>query len=54
MTIVILPIGYADGYLRSMQGAFVNVNGNQCEVIGRICMDQMIVKVPSHVKRVKK
>ena len=33
-----------------MQGAFVNVNGSQCEVIGRICMDQMIVKVPSHVK----
>ena len=27
MTIAILPIGYADGYLRSMQGAFVNVNG---------------------------
>ena len=38
MTIAILPIGYADGYLRSMQGAFVNVNGSQCEVIGRICM----------------
>ncbi|MBF9302453.1 alanine racemase, partial [Staphylococcus epidermidis] len=35
MTIAILPIGYADGYLRSMQGAFVNVNGSQCEVIGR-------------------
>ena len=50
MTIAILPIGYADGYLRSMQGAFVNVNGSQCEVIGRICMDQLIVKVPSHVK----
>lgn len=48
--IAILPIGYADGYLRSMQGAFVNVNGNQCEVIGRVCMDQTIVKVPDTVK----
>lgn len=33
--IAILPIGYADGYLRSMQGAFVNVKGHQCEVIGQ-------------------
>ncbi len=49
MNIAILPIGYADGYLRAMQGAYVNVNGKQCEVIGRICMDQMIVKVPSDV-----
>ncbi|MCO5361119.1 alanine racemase [Staphylococcus pasteuri] len=48
--IAILPIGYADGYLRSMQRAFVNVNGNQCEVIGRVCMDQTIVKVPDTVK----
>ncbi|WP_338605315.1 alanine racemase [Staphylococcus haemolyticus] len=48
--IAILPIGYADGYLRSMQGAFVNVKGHQCEVIGRVCMDQMIIKVPDDVK----
>lgn len=44
-----MPIGYADGYLRSMQ-AFVNVKGHQCEVIGRVCMDQMIIKVPDDVK----
>ncbi|MBO1199678.1 alanine racemase [Staphylococcus simiae] len=48
--IAILPIGYADGYLRVMQGSHVNVNGQQCEVIGRVCMDQMIVKVPDNVK----
>ena len=24
--------------------AFVNVKGHQCEVIGRVCMDQMIIK----------
>ena len=39
-TIALLPIGYADGYLRIMQGSFVNVNGHQCEIIGRVCMDQ--------------
>ncbi len=33
-----------------MQGSFVNVNGHQCEVIGRVCMDQTIVKVPDQVK----
>ena len=31
--------------------AFVNVKGHQCEVIGRVCMDQMIIKVPDDVKR---
>ncbi|UDI77855.1 alanine racemase [Staphylococcus taiwanensis] len=48
--IAILPLGYADGYLRSMQGANVNVKGYQCEVIGRVCMDQMIIKVPEDVQ----
>ncbi|MDM7882199.1 alanine racemase [Staphylococcus borealis] len=50
MKIAILPIGYADGYLRSMQGAHVSVNGHQCEVIGRVCMDQMIIHVPEEVQ----
>ena len=26
------------------------VKGHQCEVIGRVCMDQMIIKVPDDVK----
>ncbi|WP_270247148.1 alanine racemase [Staphylococcus capitis] len=50
MKIAILPVGYADGYLRAMQGAYVNVNGHQCEVVGRVCMDQTIVSVPDDVK----
>ena len=28
----------------------VTVKGHQCEVIGRVCMDQMIIKVPDDVK----
>ncbi|KIX91382.1 alanine racemase [Staphylococcus microti] len=51
MTIAVLPIGYADGYLRSMQGATMNVNGNQCEVVGRVSMDQTAIRVPAHVKQ---
>ncbi|OAO26218.1 alanine racemase [Staphylococcus capitis] len=50
MKIAILPVGYADGYLRAMQGAYVNVNGHQCEVVGRVWMDQTIVSVPDDVK----
>lgn len=45
----ILPIGYADGYLRCMQGHFVNINQTQYEVIGRVCMDQTIIKIDESV-----
>lgn len=50
MRIAILPVGYADGYLRCMQGAYVNINGEQCEVVGRVCMDQIVVRVSENVK----
>ncbi|MCD8830190.1 alanine racemase [Staphylococcus gallinarum] len=46
----IIPVGYADGYPRLMSGAYVNVNGHQCEVIGKVCMDQIIIKVPAEIK----
>lgn len=48
MTIALLPVGYADGYLRSMQGSYVEVNGAQCEVVGRVSMDQTAIRVPEH------
>ncbi len=41
-----LPIGYADGYERRLQGFHVLVDGHYCEIIGRICMDQMMVRLP--------
>lgn len=41
-----LPIGYADGYERRLQGFHVLVDGHFCEIIGRICMDQMMVRLP--------
>lgn len=41
-----LPIGYADGVVRILSSKIdVLVNGNRCPVIGRICMDQMMVDV---------
>lgn len=41
-----VPIGYADGWSRNLQGFKVLINGNFCEIIGRICMDQLMVRLP--------
>jgi alanine racemase len=47
--IATLPIGYADGIMRRMQGFKVLVNGDFCPIVGRICMDQLMIKVPKYV-----
>lgn len=41
-----VPIGYADGWIRHLQGFSVLVNGEYCEIIGRICMDQIMIRLP--------
>ena len=43
--IATLPIGYADGWIRANQGRSVYVNGSLCEVVGRICMDQCMIRL---------
>ncbi len=46
LTVAILPIGYSNGYLRSLSNkAFVLIGGLRCPVIGRVTMDQIIVDV---------
>lgn len=47
MKIATVPIGYADGYLRSgaKGGAALLVRGRLCPVVGRICMDQLMIDV---------
>lgn len=46
MQIATVPIGYADGYPRSMAGkAYMLVNGSPAPVIGRVCMDQCMLDV---------
>ena len=41
-----VPVGYADGYRRSLSGNFyVLVHGVKAPILGRICMDQMMVDV---------
>ena len=41
-----VPVGYADGWLRDMQGFKVKVGEEYCEIVGRICMDQFMVLLP--------
>lgn len=40
-----IPIGYADGWTRKLQGFHVIINGKQMPIIGRICMDAMMVRL---------
>lgn len=44
--IATIPIGYADGWIRKNQGRCCVVNGCECEFVGKICMDQAMVRVP--------
>lgn len=44
--VVTLPVGYGDGYARAMSGrAEVLLGGTRRPVIGRICMDQVMVSL---------
>lgn len=45
-TVATIPVGYADGYPRSLSGkGEVLIRGKRAAVLGRICMDQMLVDV---------
>ncbi|MEH7381177.1 alanine racemase [Bacillus sp. JJ1533] len=41
-----VPVGYADGWIRKLQNTYVLVNGERCQIIGRVCMDQFMVRLP--------
>ena len=44
--VITLPVGYGDGYMRAMSGqAQVIVHGRRLPVVGRICMDQIMVDI---------
>ena len=41
-----IPVGYADGYRRSLSGKFyVLIRGKKAPILGRVCMDQLMVDV---------
>ncbi|WP_060788828.1 alanine racemase [Geobacillus zalihae] len=41
-----IPIGYADGWLRRLQHFHVLVGGRRAPIVGRICMDQCMIRLP--------
>ena len=44
--IATIPVGYADGYPRSLSNkGYVLIHGKKAPIIGRVCMDQMMVDV---------
>lgn len=46
MTVAVIPIGYADGYFRGFSGkGKMLINDTLCPVLGRVCMDQVVVDV---------
>ena len=45
MTLATLPIGYADGYIRAYKNGYAVINGRKAPIVGRICMDQLMVDV---------
>ena len=47
--IAVLPIGYADGFIRKNKGGDVEINGKRYQIVGNICMDQMFVKIDEKV-----
>lgn len=46
----VVPIGYADGWIRAHQGRHVIIEGHECEIVGRVCMDQMMIRLPYEMK----
>lgn len=52
MKVATVSAGYGDGYPRSLSGiGYVLIRGEKAPILGRICMDQMMVDV-THIKGV--
>ena len=46
LRVATIPVGYADGYPRALSNrGEVLIHGKRCPILGRICMDQMMVDV---------
>jgi alanine racemase len=42
-----VPIGYADGWSQALQGSVMLVDGQRVPIVGKICMDQLMVRLPA-------
>lgn len=45
--IAVIPVGYADGFSRSLSNGkgSVFIDGKQCDVVGNVCMDMIMVEI---------
>lgn len=48
--VAILPIGYADGFIRKNKTGHVEINEKKYKIVGIICMDACFIKIDSDVK----
>lgn len=44
-TVATVAVGYADGFTRLQKNAKVLIKDQMCDVVGRICMDQLMVRI---------
>ena len=42
----LVPVGYADGFRRDLEGTELSVAGERCRVVGRVSMDVLAVELP--------
>ena len=50
-TYAVIPIGYADGLKKYLtKGGYVLINNHRCEIIGNICMDMTMVRIPKEIE----
>ena len=54
-TYAVIPIGYADGLKKYLtNGGYVLINNYRCEIIGNICMDMTMVRIPKELEKTVK
>ena len=55
MRVAVLPIGYFEGYPRmaSASQAYVLIGGERCPIVGRICMNMMMVDITHASRQIK-
>ncbi len=41
-----VPIGYADGWSQALQGSPMLIDGQRAPIVGKICMDQLMIRLP--------
>lgn len=46
----VVPIGYADGFIRKNRGSYVYINNKKYKIVGNVCMDMLFVKIDETVK----